>query len=76
MNSRTKKKWLDIAERAAKTFIEVFLTSIPIDATLLASGWSVWRATLYSATAAGISAVINLAIHEIRKERNHDYSEG
>ena len=57
-----ESKLKDIVIRAAKTFIQTFLASLPVDAAMLASGWSVWRAALLSATAAGISAVMNLII--------------
>ena len=57
-----ESKLKDIAIRAVKTFIQTFLASLPADAAMLASGWSVWRAALLSATAAGISAVMNLII--------------
>lgn len=57
-----ESKLKDIIVRAVKTFIQTFLASLPVDAAMLASGWSVWRAALLSATAAGISAVMNLII--------------
>ena len=57
-----ESRWIDIAVRAVKTFIQTFLASLPVDAAMLASGWSVWRAALLSATAAGISAVMNFII--------------
>ena len=55
-------KWKDIAVRAAKTFLQAFLASIPVDAALLSGGWNVWRAVLMSAAAAGISAVMNFIL--------------
>ena len=58
----TNSKAKDIAIRAVKTFVQTFLASLPVDAAMLASGWSVWRAALLSATAAGISAVMNFII--------------
>lgn len=67
------KKLKDIAERAGKTFLQTFLASIPVDAAMLVSGWGAWRAVLLSATAAGISAVMNLAIAALnnKKEENN-----
>lgn len=66
-----ENKYIDILERAAKTFLEAFIASIPIDAAMLASGWNVWRATLLSAVAAGISAVMNLILAKLRKENEY-----
>ena len=57
-----ESRWEDIAVRAVKTFVQTFLASLPVDAAMLASGWSVWRAALLSATAAGISAAMNMII--------------
>lgn len=57
-----ESKLKDIIVRAVKTFIQTFLASLPVDAAMLASGWNVWRAALLSATAAGISAVMNMII--------------
>lgn len=62
------KKWKDIAERAAKTFLESFLASLPVDAALIAGGWDVWRAALTAAVASGISAVINFALYLLRNK--------
>ena len=59
--------WQDIAKRAAKTFLQAFIASIPVDAAFLAGGWTVWRAALLSAAAAGISAVMNLALEWLKK---------
>lgn len=71
-----KIDWRDIARRAAKTFLQAFVASIPVDAAMLTGGWNVWRATLLSAAAAGLSAVMNLAITKIqdwlREEDNDD----
>lgn len=78
--NKSKIDWQDIARRAAKTFLQAFVASIPVDAAMLTGGWNVWRATLLSAAAAGLSAVMNLAITKIqemlREEDSDDYSEG
>lgn len=71
-----KIDWQDIVRRAAKTFLQAFIASIPVDAALLTGGWNVLRATLLSAAAAGLSAVMNLAIAKLqewmREEGNND----
>lgn len=59
--------WQDIAKRAAKTFLQAFIASIPVDAAFLAGGWTVWRSALLSAAAAGISAVMNLVLAWLQK---------
>lgn len=64
--------WQDIAKRAAKTFLQAFIASIPVDAAFLAGGWTVWRAALLSAAAAGISAVMNLAIAKLQEWLRED----
>ena len=62
------EKLKDIAVRAAKTFLQAFIASIPVDAALLAGGWNVWRAALMSAAAAGISAVMNFILAALKTE--------
>ena len=64
------EKLKDIGARAAKTFLQAFIASIPVDAALLAGGWNVWRAALMSAAAAGISAVMNFALACLRKDES------
>lgn len=59
--------WQDILCRAAKTFLQAFIASIPVDAVFLAGGWTVWRSALLSAAAAGISAVMNLILEWLKK---------
>ena len=70
MPTAQESRWKDIAVRAVKTFIQTFLASLPVDAAMLASGWSVWRAALLSATAAGISAVMNFFIAMLETDTN------
>ncbi len=65
-------KWKDIASRAAKTFLQAFIASIPVDAALLGSGWNVWRATLLSAAAAGISAVMNFILAALKSGESEE----
>lgn len=62
------EKLKDIAVRAAKTFLQAFIASIPVDAALLAGGWNVWRAALLSAAAAGISALMNFILAVLQSE--------
>ena len=71
---KVREKAPDIAKRAAKTFLKAFIASIPIDAATLAGGWNVWRATLLSAAAAGLSAVMNAAIAALEKEESDVHS--
>lgn len=68
IQTEQESTWKDIAVRAAKTFLQAFLASLPVDAALLGSGWNVWRAALLSAVAAGISAVMNLALAWLNSE--------
>ncbi len=65
-----ESKWKDIAERAAKTFLQAFIASIPVDAALLGGGWNVWRAALLSAAAAGISALMNYILACLREDES------
>ena len=62
------EKWKDIAVRAFKTFLQAFIASIPVDAALLCGGWNVWRAALLSASAAGISALMNFILVTLQSE--------
>lgn len=64
------EKLKDIGARAAKTFLQAFIASIPVDAAMLAGGWNVWRAALMSAAAAGISAVMNFVLACLRKDES------
>jgi hypothetical protein len=68
--------WQDIAKRAAKTFLQAFVASIPVDAALLTGGWNVLRATLLSAAAAGLSAVMNLAIAKLQEWLREEDNDG
>ena len=66
----TAEKWKDIAERALKTFLQAFIASISVDAALLGGGWNVWRAALLSASAAGVSAVMNFVLACLREDES------
>lgn len=58
----TKERLADIGIRAAKTFVQAFAASLTIDAATLGGGMNALRAVLLSATAAGISAVMNFFV--------------
>lgn len=55
-------KWKDIGVRALKTFLQAFLASITVDTQLFTADGDILRSILLSATAAGLSAVMNLSI--------------
>ena len=64
-----KNEARDIIVRAAKTFLQAFLASLVVDITSISSGgWNVCRSALISAAAAGLSAVMNLAIAALGRE--------
>lgn len=70
VDNEIAEKWKDIATRAAKTFLQAFIASLPVDAALLNGGWNVWRAAMLSAVAAGISAVMNFILASLRKDES------
>lgn len=70
VDNEIAEKWKDIATRAAKTFLQAFIASLPVDAALLNGSWNVWRAALLSAVAAGISAVMNFVLASLRKDES------
>lgn len=63
MREETKKIIFDIIERAAKTFMQAFLSSISVDVLLGVTDFDTFRkvgvSMLVAALAAGISAVWN-----------------
>lgn len=63
MREETKTMITDIAERAAKTFMQAFLSSISVDVLLGVTDFDAFRkvglSMLVAALAAGISAVWN-----------------
>lgn len=64
MSSKQKIKaaWKDILIRAGKTALQAFLAAIPITAATLEGGSAAWRSALIGATAAGLSAAMNIMI--------------
>lgn len=63
MKEETKRIIADIAERAVKTFLQAFLSSISVDVLLGATDFDAFKkvglSMLVAAVAAGISAVWN-----------------
>ena len=55
----TAERMKDLGVRAVKTFVQAFVASLTIDYTTREAGLGAWRVLLLSATAAGISAVMN-----------------
>lgn len=64
----TKLKIKDIGIRAAKTFLQAFIGSISVETVLATTDRSVLRSLFISATAAGISAVMNLVIASLEND--------
>ena len=65
---KTKIDWVNILERAAWTFVEGFLLALPASFTLEMDG-AAWKAAIFSAGMAGLSAVKTLIIEIIQKTR-------
>lgn len=65
---KTKIDWVNILERAAWTFVEGFLLALPTSFTLEMDG-AAWKAAIFSAGMAGLSAVKTLIIEIIQKNR-------
>ena len=67
---RMSKKidWINILERAAWTFVEGFLLALPASFSLDMDG-AAWKAILFSAGMAGLSAVKTFIIEVIQKKR-------
>ena len=68
-------KWKDIVIRAAKTFAQAFLASLVVDISRIGGGWNVVRTALISAAAAGISAVMNLALAYLNSDESYESEE-
>ena len=60
--------WLNIAERAGWTFIEGFLIALPTTFTMEMDG-AAWKAALFSAAMAGLSAVKTFIIEVIQNSK-------
>ena len=60
--------WLNIAERAAWTFLEGFLLALPATFSLEMDG-AAWKAALFSAGMAGLSAVKTFILEVIRTHK-------
>ena len=58
--------WMNILERAAWTFLEGFLLALPASFSLEMDG-AAWKAVLFSAGMAGLSAVKTFIIEMIQK---------
>ena len=58
--------WLNILERAAWTFLEGFLLALPTTFSLEMDG-AAWKAVLFSAGMAGLSAVKTFIVEVIQK---------
>ena len=65
---KTKIDWVNILERAAWTFVEGFLLALPASFTLEMDG-AAWKAAIFSAGMAGLSAVKTLILEIIQKNR-------
>lgn len=60
--------WVNILERAAWTFVEGFLIALPTTFTMEMDG-AAWKAALFSAAMAGLSAVKTFIIEVIQNSR-------
>lgn len=60
--------WLNILERAAWTFVEGFLIALPTTFTMEMDG-AAWKAALFSAAMAGLSAVKTFIIEVIQNSK-------
>ena len=68
---KTKIDWINILERAAWTFLEGFLLALPASFSLEMDG-AAWKAVLFSAGMAGLSAVKTYIIEVIQMHREHE----
>lgn len=69
---RIRSHWEDILVRAIKTALQAFLAAIPITTATLEGGSAAWRSALIGATAAGLSAIMNVAIAALDDELKQD----
>lgn len=63
-----KVDWKDLFERAAWTFAEGFLIALPATFTVGMDG-AAWKAVLFSAAMAGLSALKTFAINIVRSHK-------
>lgn len=63
-----KIDWKNILERACWTFLEGFLVALPATGAIGMDG-AAWKAAIFSAGMAGLSAVKTLIIEIIQKNR-------
>ena len=63
-----KIDWINILERAAWTFLEGFLLALPTSFSLDMDG-AAWKALLFSAAMAGLSAVKTYIVEVIQRNR-------
>lgn len=61
--------WLNIAERAAWTFVEAFLVALPATINLDMDG-AAWKSVLLSAACAGLSALKTFLIDLIHSKQH------
>ena len=61
--------WINILERAVWTFLEGFLLALPTSFSLEMDG-AAWKAVIFSAGMAGLSAVKTFIVEVIQKNRN------
>ena len=61
--------WVNIAERAAWTFVEGFLVALPATLSVDMDG-TAWKAALLGAVMAGLSAVKTLILEVVRAHNN------
>lgn len=54
--------WKDVGIRAVKTFVQVFLGSIPVS-SLMSLDWTAYRAAGLSAGAAGVAIIWNAVLN-------------
>lgn len=64
-----KINWKDILERAAWTFAEGFLLALPAAFTIGMTG-ATWKAALFGAALAGLSAVKTFALDVVKQFKN------
>ena len=64
-----RSDWLNIAQRAAWTFVEAFLVALPTTISLDMTG-AAWKSALMSAACAGLSALKTFIIDVIHNKQH------